>query len=169
MPKSFLDDAEITETLVAVRAGFRVIQRIQSDLPGGRHIQLPRIPSILSESMVAREIRLGQSPLWQEPGTVAPGGRSCDLIARVGNENYTVQVKSTGSQGFQYLGPKDIVSEVLVWLHFGAFFEGDERVPVECYWLHRPSNVFQRDVKISLPKFRQLGAATLRQTTIRIE
>jgi len=168
MPKSFLNDAEINEALVAVRASFRAIQRIRQDFPGGRHVQLPRIPSIFSESIIAREIQRGQAPLWREPGTSLPGGRSCDILAKVGEHDYKVQVKATGSQGFQYLGPKDIVSDALVWLHFGAFFEKDERVPVECYWLPDPSNLFQRDVKISLPKFRQLGAGTLRQRPILI-
>ena len=168
MPRPLLNDVEIRETPIAVRASFRAIQRIQLELPGGRHIQLPRIPSILSESIVAREIRLGQAPLWQELGTSSPGGRSCDLLAKVGNKVYKVQVKATGSQGFQYLGPKDIVSDVLVWLHFGAFFEKDDKLPVECYWLPRPSNFFQHDLKISLPKFKQIVAGKLRQGPIRL-
>ena len=166
MPRAFLNDAEINEALVALRESFRAIQRIRRDFPGGRHVQLPRIPSILSESMIAREIRQGKTPLWQEPATSLPGGRSCDILAKVGQNDYKVQVKATGSQGFQYLGPKDIVSDVLVWLHFGAFFEKDEQVPVECYWLLRPSHLFGRDVKISLPKFRELGAGALRQRSI---
>ena len=161
-----MKDAEINEALVAVRASFRAIQQIRRDFHGGRHVQFPRIPSILSESMIAREIRLGRTPLWQEPGASLPGGRSCDILAKVGENEYKVQVKATGSQGFQYLGPKDIVSDVLVWLHFGSFFEKDERLPLECYWLPRPSSLFTRDVKISLPKFRHLGAGTLIQRLI---
>src|SRR3989442_1719313 len=168
MSRSFMNDPEIKQVLVAVRASFRAIQQIRRDFPGGRYVQLPRIPSILSESMIAREIRLGRTPLWHEPGASMPGGRSCDILAKVEEKEYKVQVKATGSQGFQYLGPKDIVSDVLVWLHFGSFFEKDERVPLECYWLPRPSNRFQRDVKISLPKFRQLSGGTLRQRPILI-
>src|SRR2546426_11002922 len=107
MPKSFLNDVEINEALVAVRASFRAIQRIRQDFPGGRHVQLPRIPSIFSESIIAREIQRGQAPLWREAGTSLPGGGRWGILREGGGERFQGPGEGAGSQGFRILGPQD--------------------------------------------------------------
>src|SRR2546427_11755292 len=105
MPKSFLNDVEINEALVAVRASFRAIQRIRQDFPGGRHVQLPGIPSIFSESIIAREIQRGQAPLWREPGRCLPGGGGGGRTGRGGGGEYKGQGKRNGEEELQDSGP----------------------------------------------------------------
>jgi hypothetical protein len=65
-------------------------------------------------------------------------------------------VKATGSNAFQYFGKKDIESDFLVWIHFGALFYADVGIPIDVYTVKSSSRYFERPLKIGLRKFKSI-------------
>jgi len=131
-------------------------------------VQLPKIPSILSESIVASEVQHGRGPMWKGPVQVMPGGAKADLIVKWKSKEFRVEVKGTGRQGFQNLVAKDVAADVLVWVDFGNFFEDEFDSPVVAYWVSKPSSIFPDSMKISLQNFRKRCGTALRARNIRI-
>lgn len=165
MARPLLSNQEVHDTVLALREAFRAISRIREKHAGGCHIQFPRIPAILSESIIAREIRNGRAPWWKNRSQIRRGGRIADLLVSTRPER--VEVKATGRQGFEEFGPKDIKADVLVWLDFGGYFE-DGRGSAIAYWLRNPGAVFKRRKKLSLPEFRELAGNRLKIRKVKV-
>jgi hypothetical protein len=83
-------------------------------------IPKPRLTSTISESLVAwliEEKELLSNLSIEEVGFSKSGG---DLEVTTSNRNILkVEVKSTGANGFQYFGEKDLDAHYLIWVHFG--------------------------------------------------
>jgi len=160
-----MSDQEIDNAIAALRTLFDFTRQLRK-IPGGRVATYPKLSSSLSESIVAREIREGRAPVWGRDVKLSRGGREADLLVSFGNRTDRVEVKATGRQGFQYLGPKDVAADVLVWLHFGAYFESDKFDPLEAYWLEKPAKVFDSPRKIALSDFKKKCQGKLQITRV---
>ncbi|MHB8585220.1 MAG: hypothetical protein ACYDDF_05215 [Thermoplasmatota archaeon] len=168
MGQPLLSDVEIAECVAALLSSVEAIQHIQSTMKGGKHVQLPKLPSILSESLVSREIQQGRSPFWNGPLRVARGGRDADLAVTTTDRRHLIEVKATGRQGFQYFYKKDINADFIVWVAFGDGLETGLLEPVPAYWLQTPSRFWVEPLKISLPAFLKAGGPEIRTTTISV-
>lgn len=166
--QDLLSDEEIHECIEALKTSFAAIQQIRETIRGGHHVQLPKLPSILSESLVAREIRHQRGPFWPTPVVVARGGRDADLVVLNGSVRELVEVKATGRQGFQYFSPKDVATDVLVWIAFGGALEAGKLDAVPAHWVQKPSRFWAGATKISLPGFLRAGGKAIATTTLRL-
>lgn len=154
MPRIGLTKKEVKELLELLLATFDYLKDLKSKYQLAEYIQFPKIPPRLSESIVMHLI--GENRLL--PSNIRDvdfGGSRSDLIAITdSNDEILVEVKSTGKSAFQYLGKKDISTDLLVWVHFGDFFLGNETA-MEILIVRNPSRYFDEPVKISLPKFKE--------------
>jgi hypothetical protein len=120
------------------------VTNLRKTNPLGAHIQLPKIPSILSESIVLNWFR-ADCPIEELRGCkFALGGRdSADILAeKPGLKSRSIEVKATGQAGFQNFMEKDIRADYIVWLHFGDYFENPARDYVEAYVVTNPGTHF---------------------------
>jgi hypothetical protein len=154
MSRICLTKREIRKLLQLLLATFDYLKDLKSENELAEYIQFPKIPPKLSESIVMHliaENRLLPSNIRD----VDFGGSRNDLIATTNsNDEILVEVKSTGKSAFQYLGKKDISTDLLVWVHFGDFFLGNETT-IEILIVRDPSRYFDEPVKIRLSKFKE--------------
>ena len=118
-----LTTAEMRELALYLDQACKYITKARLRFPLARHIQYPKIPSILSESIVAAAISKGHI-LCDEPiNSVTFGGKQADLIARLRTGGQLkIEVKASGPNGFVSFGPKDYSADYLIWLLFGNIF-----------------------------------------------
>lgn len=90
------------------------------------------------------------------------GGAGSDLLVTAADGSKSmVEVKATGSAGFQYFYAKDCATDVLLWLSFAGAFEGTDALSPTAYWLRNPKEVFDGPRKITLTDFRRRCAGRL--------
>ena len=169
MSQDILQQHEIQDSVAALREGFTAIRQIRNSRSQGRLVQFPKIPSILSESVVAQEILAGRGVRLKGPVLVRRGGTKADLVVKSKGKELRVEVKGTGKQGFGALGPKDVNADVLVWIAYGAFFEGDSDTPITAHWLHTPRRVVRGGKipsRISLGEFITRSGRSLKSETL---
>jgi hypothetical protein len=109
---------ELDQALVAV---FRIIRDVSDKTPVARHIKLPPLPAVFSESIVMAVATVLFGPGWK----CRSGGNSCDIILENANGDLKkrVEVKATGQHAFQELKAKDLRADVLIWIRFGRRYE----------------------------------------------
>lgn len=152
--------------LEATRRAFAAVTEIRRTHLGGKWLQLPKIPPVLSESIVAREVLSDHSPFFGTPESVERGGKDADLIVTLGKEEFSVEVKTTGRQGFSYLYEKDILSPYLAWLSLGDDLEGGTLYPPMLHWVKDPRVCFSGPRKITLPVFLRLASGHVQSHSV---
>jgi hypothetical protein len=148
----------MTDISALLRQAFQSIAKLKQRHPVAACIQYPKLPSLLSESLVvncgsvlfpnAKNIRLG-------------GGRERDILFGSPKGTMTVEVKATGRSAFQSFGQKDIRADFLVWIAFGAAFEKKDGDPIRVYLLPKPGKIFDRPRKITLAQFKKEAGGKL--------
>jgi len=111
----------------------------------GSLVQLPKIPPLFSESIVYRI--LDDQKLFSKLRFRNEGRDIIGLGPK--GERTLIEVKSTGSNAFQYFSRKDIESDWLIWVHFGHHFEGAKGT-ITVYLLRDIRNQFPTPRKIHL-------------------
>ena len=136
-----------------LRDVFGYLDHLRVQDPLAKHIQYPKLPSLLSESIVLNSLKEGALLPELATASFAFGGRRADIMAQLpdGNEQ-TIEVKATGKSAFQYFGKKDIGCDFLVWVNFGTYFHARETQPVEACVIHQPSRYFRQPLKVTLAK-----------------
>jgi len=156
MPKTCLTKDQIRTLTKLIREVFVFLEKLKASNALAERIQYPKIPPILSESIVIhlirdRKILNGLMNL----GDVHFGGRAADVIVESGSKKLRVEVKSTGKNAFEYFGPKDISADYLVWVHFGGFFTQATDKSISVFTIARPAQYFTEPVKITLDKLQK--------------
>ena len=164
MQKDPLTKKQIGELAGLLLESFEWLQKLKTSHDLGYHIQFPKIPSVLSESIVAHLLKDGR--LGVHPPNVFVeaelGGKQADIICTTKDgDKILCEAKTTGNQGFQYFSDKDIRADLLVWVHFGPFFEGVRSTPIMFFILEKPSLVFKQSRKISLAAFKREAGSRL--------
>jgi hypothetical protein len=134
----------------------------------GQLVQLPKIPSLLSESIVywlMRGTGEFESLRFREEGR--------DMIGRKADgRRVLIEVKSTGASAFQHLSKKDLESDILVWVHFRRYFEGrKDRITAYLFKeigqeIDSPGRTRLSRIKATIPRERQTKlreAGTIRE------
>ena len=155
MAKQPLTPTEIRELISIIRDLFAHHERLRNDNALGTLIQNPKIPSVLSESIVFRLLESGELLGHPVKPTKSTSGGDLEIQNQSGPPS-RVEVKATGKSAFQLLSPKDLDAHHLIWVHFDDFFENASRTE---FTIHRTSNVrdkFPHGGKITLQKFLKL-------------
>jgi len=157
MARAPLSRAEIAVLIPIVREVFEYIGQLKRSKPLAKHIQYPKLPSILSESIVLLELQSGRLLPELADAEFSFGGKKADILAqRKSDSELRIEVKATGRNAFQYFGEKDIGCDFLVWVHFGSFFETRRNSAVDALVIRRPSRHFAKPAKVNLSRIKTL-------------
>lgn len=150
-----LSTPDILNLISILRNAFKaaLIQRDSHLL--AKHIQLPKIPSILSEAIIASLIEKKRILNELHVIELSSNHGLADIVARTKDRVIKIEVKSTGESAFQQLGEKDIKADVLVWLHFDRFFIDEKVNSFEVFIIHNPAHRLTAG-KITLSNLRAL-------------
>lgn len=151
MPRKLLLKIQIKELAVRLSQTFNFLMNLRVEEPLATNIQFPKIPSILSESIIYHLLSENRLLLGIDIKSVCFGGRIADIIATTSQlEELKVEVKATGTNAFEYFGEKDVNSDILVWVHFGDFFISAGNTGIEIFVIQEPSRFFTEPVKLRL-------------------
>ncbi len=132
---------EILQLVDALRKTHRFIDNLRHVNPLAKHIQYPKIPTLLSESIAGLTIKKGG--LLSDYGkfsNVVRGGKHADLLCiNDVNEQIKVEVKASGKSNFATFGPKDYGADVLLWLLFQDVFVSKTSCIIEVIICAEPS------------------------------
>lgn len=112
---------ELRDLIIAFGETCRFITTLQSRAPVAKHVQYPKIPTILSESIAVIAIQQGLLLSSQGPfSAVIRGGRAADILAAVAGEarQLKIEIKASGTKDFATFGPKDYAADFLLWMRF---------------------------------------------------
>lgn len=136
-----LDLRDIAELTQHLREVARLIRAIRDNSHVGYHVQLPKIPPALSESLAVLAIRQRLLLPWIEIRSyVGFGGREADVLVGVGDGSHLrIEVKSSGPQRFATFGAKDYAADFLIWFAFDDFFQRDDADMVDAFVFPTPA------------------------------
>jgi hypothetical protein len=165
-PNLVLTELEIRELVSNLREVFVWLRDFRQRHRLAEVIQNPKLPSLLTESLVVHRLRGGAIPDLAGY-TFERAGRKADILACKGNTEVKIEVKSTGVEGFQQLGRKDVAADYLIWLHLGDCFLNSVNNEAQMCIVRRPSDFFLENQKLVIDKLKQ-DATNLRIVTVRI-
>lgn len=148
MARQPLNRAQILQAEEALIKAFRSVSTIRRDYgEAGALVQLPRIPPLISESIVYWMLKSRPDLITLD---FRKSGR--DLIGTATDGSVIpIEVKATGRQAFQHFGEKDITSKWLFWVHFQRYFEEKED-PIMVYLFREVGNEFLASGRVTLSK-----------------
>ena len=157
---------EILQLEAALMEVFRTIRQLRTRTSAARHIKLPPVPSVFSES-----IAIATTPVLFGSGWKGRyGGHEADLIV----ENLTtrrslkVEVKATGQHAFQELKLKDLQADVLIWFRFGHRFESGTG-PIYVAVLDSPGRYVRTQCRLDVRRFEAIPGVQQAQKIFRFE
>ena len=156
MSKTLLNKHEILELKDALTEVFNKITTMKTNSVIAKHIQYPKIPSSLTESICIHLIKKGIILNELNGYSIDFGGKLCDVLAQKNKKIKKIEVKSTGHSAFQYLGPKDVSADYLVWIHFDNSFIDDNFDEIDVITIKQPGKFIKEPGKLTLGKLRNL-------------
>jgi hypothetical protein len=173
MSKQFLTGDNIRELIGILRDLFQHHQKLRRKNMIAEKIQLPKIPSSLSESLI---VDLGNRKKLQKVlpcSNFVLSEEQGDVVAELSGREVKIEVKATARSAFQLLSPKDINSDFLVWVHFDQYFENEEFHEIEIFVLKQPQkyfhNVTEKERKMTLTAFKKRGGTDLVRILVNLD
>ena len=157
MPRSRLSRDEIKELAGLFADLLKYIHNMRSKHSIAKNIQLPKIPTGLSESLAIHLLEDNRILKDVRADTFVFGGKKANILANaaVFAKSIKIEVKATGQSAFQYLGERDISADYLVWVHFGDYFVNAGNGFIEIFTVSNPHQYFAEPVKITLRRFKE--------------
>ncbi len=148
--KRVLTLQEIRGLADLLRSVFSRIAEIRRDNPLARHIQFPKTPCILSESLAIHLLRWGDILPDLTGCSFNLGGKRADIVAERLGETKTIEVKATGKSAFQNFVAKDVDADYVIWIHFGDYFLASGEKNLRAFVLREPRRYFSGRVYVNL-------------------
>lgn len=171
MPRPVLKKSQIKELSKNVCEVFSFLADFKEQNPLAEHIQFPKTPTILSESLVRhliddRKILTDENVQWTDFG-----GETADIIVGLeGGQTLKVEVKGTATSAFQDFSEKDVTADYLVWVHLEDLFKSELASPIEVFVVKSPSNYFEvRRQKTWLRRFIANVGQNMQHLTLTLE
>ena len=167
MKISTLHKEDILKLISLLKDDFERANTRRSSEPLSKHIQYPKIPSILSESIV-KDLLIKKKLLSELTTTTTSTDHSkADILIHTQHGIKTVEVKSTGESAFQNFGEKDINADYIIWLHFNDLFKDRSAESFEVFIIDNPKRYFLKPVKITLSSVKKI-VPDLRSNTFKL-
>lgn len=165
MPRELLSIQDIKELNKLLRQVFEHITNLKKQHRLADKIKYPQLPSILTESLAIH--LLNKKIISELEGfNFGFGGRVADILAVKDDKTVKIEIKATAKSAFEYFGDKDILADYIVWIHFAEFFVNTGNTMIEIFIVRRPSDYFERPIKITLSKLKQLVGANLEKADL---
>ena len=151
MTKKELSVQEVAELLGLFSEVFVYISELKRKKKLAENIQYPKLPSILTESIILHLLR--QHIILPDLSNFQFkfGGNIADIIGSNKENDIKIEVKGTVNS-FQYFGPKDINADYLIWIYLGETDFSKNRGKIRIYIL-KPRGLFKDSVKITIKTF----------------
>lgn len=149
-----LTPAQIIQLDDALKESFASHQALRRRKPAAQFIKFPQVPAVFAESIVVG----GAGKLFGAGWTAALGHPLSDIrLSGPNGQTRRVEVKSTAHHGFQELKSKDLLADVLVWIHFGDRFSGGAGT-IQVVIIKNPGKYISESVRLDIPRLlRRLG------------
>jgi hypothetical protein len=168
MSRELISTQEIKELNKLLRQVFEYITNLKNKNRLANKIKYPQLPSILTESLAIHLLKKGIIP--ELSGfNFDFGGRIADVLAKRNSRKIKIEVKATAKSAFQYFGEKDITADYILWIHFANFFMNYNDTKIEIYIIKKPSYYFDKTVKITLTKLKQIVGQKLEKIDFNVE
>ena len=117
-----LSRVELRSLIEAVREASCFLSGLRLRCPMAKHVQYPKIPTVLSESLAVYAINNGLLLASVGPfRRVERGGREADIIAVCDDgRRLKIETKASGEKNFATFGAKDYCADYLLWMLFGS-------------------------------------------------
>ena len=160
---------EVRSLIIEVKKLNQHVLKIQKKSPVGKHLQLPKTPTILTESLVYYLVlkkkilpELNFSELkFNEKSVKHEGTRkgNTDLIAIVKNNEYLIEVKGTRKPSqFTQFSEKDIQADCAIWIDYGnTFLENESCIEVAVIESPKSSGLEAKKYTWTQKSFTELG------------
>jgi hypothetical protein len=168
MTQYLLEKQEIKELCKTLSQVFRHIEDLRKNSKIAQHIQFPKIPPKLSESIIVQLLREGILVPELSKHQISLGGRRADIIAKKSSQELKIEVKSTGKQDFQYFGDKDVSADYLIWLSFKDSFKNENFKEISVTII-QPKDVALKPGKITLKHLKNESGEKFEASTIDLE
>jgi hypothetical protein len=145
-----LSKDELLDLSDLLRLASSQIAQLRRDNPLAQHIQFPKIPSILSESLVVHLLESGDILPDLAGFRFTFGSKRADVIAEKNGDARTIEVKATGKSAFQNFVAKDAQANYIIWIHFGGYFTGSANPALRAFVLRKPSRYFSGRTYVNL-------------------
>ncbi len=168
MPKRMLTTSEVRDLVAILRDLFSHQAQLREIQPLSSHIQFPKIPSLLSESIVFHLI--DRKRLLKGEGSPRASSSRGDLELTTSDGSIKrVEIKATAESAFQYFGERDISADLLIWLHFAGMFRKSGASEIELYVCRNPKRFVPAPTKITLARYIDLTGNELQRTGINLD
>jgi hypothetical protein len=165
--RSFLQPNELRRLDLLFLDAVRAIDALKADEPVGKHLQRPKLPSALSEGLVAAvcPALFGQAVQVQRP---AAGRMDLEVVNLDPPSKRLVAVKGTGSARWVTLTSTDMAASCLVWLDY------TERIatgtgPVDVWLFDRPLTRWARTGRLTFQQITDRYGAAPRNASISLD
>lgn len=150
--KNFLSYDETLNVIRSLRKVFSFIMELKTSEEMAKHIQFPKIPSKMSESLVYNLI--AQKIILPELNFTKSLKGSGDLRLLTADKKIVhLEVKATGRQGFSRLTQGDINADFIIWIHFGNFLTSQSSNTVDIYIVKNLNEKLISPGNITLERF----------------
>jgi hypothetical protein len=151
MAREPLKYSEIKELVRLVRGVFSDVRQLKAREPLARHIQYPKVPSILSESLALHLLKRRRLIPGLHGHVFGFGGKTADILGKssTGREK-RIEVKATGTNAFQNFVKKDTTADYIIWFHFDDYFLRDDNPPIAAFLIRKPGRFFRERVYVNL-------------------
>jgi hypothetical protein len=169
MPKKrLLSSDEMTRLVALMKQTFEQLGQLRAKDPLAEWIQYPKVPSVLSESLVVHLINRGEL-IASCPGTHARlGGQTADVLCRQADAAESrIEVKASAREAFSEFVKKDTLADYLVWVHFGESFLQGFSFRAEILFVKTPAQFFTPG-KMTLPRFKAMTGSQLQTVEVDI-
>jgi hypothetical protein len=156
MAKKLLSPAEIQQLILLLKGVFAFILDLKVKNPLAAHIQYPKLPPGLTESLAIHLLRIGVIKGLSRY-EFQFGGDQADIVGTNMQTRLRIEVKGT-TKGFEYFGEKDIHSDYLMWFDFADLLrKGDNDDHLRLYVIAHPGVHFEKPVKIVISRLKQIA------------
>lgn len=146
---------------------FSFLADFKEQNPLAEHIQFPKTPTILSESIVRHLINDNRIIIGENVQRTDFGGKTADILVELASgKTLKVEVKGTATNAFQDFSEKDVAADYLVWVHLEDLFKSGIASPINVYVVKKPSNYFPESQKIGLRKFLTTVGQNMQRLTL---
>jgi len=156
MARELLSLEEMKSLTRLFRDVFAYTESIKAQSGIAVHIQRPKVPTILTESLVVHLMKEEDLIPEMKGFNLERGGETqSDICATGGKSVKAIEVKGTTAD-FIALGRKDLAADYLIWLQYLSFFSKPYDPFVDLCIVEKPGRYFdESDAKMNLGEFKK--------------
>jgi len=148
-----LSRIEIQTLIELVRRVYSFVAKLRVRDRLAEKIQFPKVPKDLSESL-ALEI-IPEVPDVCLGAELRLGGNRADILANYKGTDHRIEIKATGSKGFQHFSKKDVTADWIIWIHFNQCFANNAD-QIEVFCIPSPSDFNLKVGRITLHALKRI-------------